>query len=181
MVIAVELSKVQSGLDIANKKTSQDFFDLINLKNDTPGLARKCAELGIEQHANFSVAEIVLLQNDKQHMQEAVVFRMIETIKRDLGSVQKMVFRSKEKITVLLSVQSELGIQPVLSQIEEMIDRFFENEELALGAGIGSVYQSANEIGNAYHEAQNALLYQLSRRNRGLLQYSKMGVNRLFH
>lgn len=178
MVIALELSKAQSMLDILFKKTAQNFFELINL-NSPMDLSIKCGELGIDVNANYAVVVFAVLK-DNNDLLPSSIYRLIANIKRELASVQKLIFSSQEKITVLVSMQSANGVNLVQQQINEVIGRAQKNENLSLCAGMGIFYYGVNNINKSYREAQNALLYQFSRHSLGLLPYSEMGVNQLF-
>ena len=179
MVIALELSKAQSMLDILFKKTSQNFLELINL-NNPKDLATKCGELGIDLNTHYAVVVFANFLIDKTELQTSTIYRLIANIKRELASTQKLVFISQDKITVLVGLQSTNGIDHVREQINEIIIRAQENENLSLCAGMGSLYFGISNICKSSREAQNALMYQLSRHCSGLLQYSEMGVNQLF-
>jgi sugar diacid utilization regulator len=179
MVIALELSRAQSMLDILFKRTAQNFFELIDL-NNPQDLTRKCGELGMDLNANYAVVVFAIILKEDHELQTSSIYRLIANMKRELAGLQKLVFSAQEKITVLLSVSAANGIHSVLRQVNEMIARAQKNENISLGAGMGSLYIGADHINKSYREAQNALLYQLSRHTPGLLQYSEMGVNQLF-
>jgi sugar diacid utilization regulator len=178
MVIALELSKAQSMLDISFKRSAQNFFELINL-NDPLELTKKCSELGIDSNANYAVV-VFTIPNENNELQSASVYRLIANIKRELIGTQKIVFSSQEKIIVLISMQSTNGIIPISEKIGEMITRAQKNENITICGGMGSLYPGPNSINRSYREAQNALMYQLSQHNAGFMQYSEMGVNQLF-
>jgi sugar diacid utilization regulator len=177
-VIALELSKTQSMLDISFKRTAQHFLELINL-NDPLDLARKCAELGMDSNANYAVVVLAIIKENNE-LQPSSIYRLIANIKRELAGIHKLVFSAQEKITVLLSIPSANGMSPLQRQINEIIAQAQKNENLSLCAGMGSLYSGAATINKSYREAQNALMYQVSRHSPGLLQYSDMGVNQLF-
>lgn len=179
MVIALELSKMQSNLDILYKNTSQAFFELINL-NDPLALSKKCSELGIDISGNYLVITLAIISKEKHLFQKSSVHRLIANISRIFAVNQKMTFSSEEKIIVLISLQSENGISLIKNQIEEIISMALKNENCSLCAGMGSLYEGASNIIKSYHEANNALVYQLSHHAIGLMQYSEMGINQLF-
>jgi sugar diacid utilization regulator len=178
MVIALELSKAQSQMDILFKRTAQNFHELINI-NTPLELSKKCGELGLALNADYVVVVLSLLKETSE-IQSSSIYRLIATIKNALAGAQRLVFNSQDKITVLLSVQSIGGTHLVHQQVDEIIAQAQKNEKLSLCAGMGSLYRGANAINKSYREAQNALMYQLSRHGLGLLEYPDMGVNQLF-
>jgi sugar diacid utilization regulator len=178
MVIALELSKAQSTLDIFFKRTAQNFFELINPKS-TLDLTKKCGELGMDLSANYAVV-VFALPKGNNDLQAPFVYRLISNIRSELASTQKIVFGFQEKIVVLLSIKSENGMHQVNQKINAIIAQAHINENPSLCAGMGSLYYGASNISKTYREAQDALTYQLSRHCAGLLQYSEMGVNQLF-
>lgn len=178
MVIALELSKSQSVLDMLFKRTAQNFFELINLTNPLD-LTKKSCELGLDLNAEYAVAVITLL-NDNNEFQASFRYRLIAHIKTTLASNQKMVFSSQDKITVLISAQTTSGRNLIQQHLNRIVAQAQNDENISLCAGMGSFYSGAKNITNSYREAENALMYQLSRHGRGCLNYSEMGVNQLF-
>ena len=178
MVIALELSKSQSMLDLYFKRTAQNFFELINLTNPLD-LTKKSFELGIEVNAEYAVA-VFMIHSDNKEKQASLIYRLIAEIKKKLAGTQKLVFSTEEKIIVLVSSHSTNGRHLVQEQIHHLIHLAQNDQTLTIFAGMGSFYTGAKDIDKSYREAENSLLYQLSRNNAGLLTYSDMGVNQLF-
>lgn len=178
MVIALELSKSQSILDLYFKKTAQNFFELINLTNPLD-LTKKSCELGIELIADYAVV-VFMMHNNNKEKQASLIYHLIAQIKKELAGTQKLVFSADEKIIVLVSAHSTNGRNLVQEQINHVIRLAQNNQTFSIFAGMGSFYSGAKDIDKSYREAENSLLYQLSRNNTGLLKYSEMGVNQLF-
>lgn len=178
MVIALELSKTQSMLDILFKRTAQSFNELISL-NDPLAQTKKCSELGIDLNADYAVVVLAILKESNE-LQMASIYRLIAKIKQELAGTQRLIFASQEKITVLLAIHSETGINLVRQQISDIIAHGQKEENISLCAGMGSFYSGVANINKSYREAQNALMYQLSRHSLALLHYSEMGINQLF-
>lgn len=179
MVIALELSKTQSMLDTLFKKTSENFFELIDLNNPLD-LAKKSSEMGLDSNADYAVVVLQLDLKENTEYQPSSIYRLIANIKKELAGTQRLVFSTQQKVTVLVSTQSATGLNLVRQRIHEVIAQAQKNENLSLCAGMGSLYSGTGNICKSYREAQNALMYQLSRHSQGLLQYSEMGVNQLF-
>ena len=177
-VIALELSKAQSMLDILFKRTAQNFLELINLNNPLE-LSKKSSEMGLDLNANYGIAEFAM-SKDINELQTGFIYRLIANIKTELAGAQKIVFISQEKITVLIATPAESGINLAQEKISAIIAQTQNDENILLCAGMGSFYPGARNINKAYREAESALMYQLSRHHRGLLKYCEMGVNQLF-
>jgi len=179
MVLAVEFSKAQSRLDISYKRMAQSFSELLSV-NSSAGLTEKCSEFGIHVKASFAVLIFAFHLSENNELQESTVYRVISYVKKELGSFQKLIFGSRERIVVLLPVQTADWQNTVSRQIYRIIRSIMQKEGLVLFAGMGSPSNGAGEISKSYHEAEKALVYQLSQQRSGLLQYSQMGVNQVF-
>ncbi|MEN6419864.1 MAG: helix-turn-helix domain-containing protein [Clostridiaceae bacterium] len=179
MVLAVEFSKAQSRLDISYKRMAQSFSELLSA-NSSAGLAEKCSEFGIHIKASYAVLIFAFQLSESIELQESTVYRVISYTRKELGSFQKLIFGSRERIVVLLPVQSEDWFATASRQINRVLSSMMQKEGLVLFAGMGSPGNGAGEISKSYHEAEKAVLYQLSQQKSGLLQYSQMGVNQVF-
>ena len=178
MVIALELSKSKSMLDLCFKRTAQNFFELINLTNPLD-LAKKSVELGIDQNADNAIVEF-MIPNDNNEKQASLVYRLIAQLKKELAGTQKIIFSTDNKIIALVSAHSTNGRNLVQQQIIEIVRQAQKELAISIYAGMGSFYSGVKDIDKSYREGENALLYQLSRNNPGLLKYAEMGVNQLF-
>ena len=179
MVLAVEFSKAHSRLDLSFKRMAQGFSELVSA-GGSANLADKCDELGIPVKDRYAVAILAFLPNEGSGIQEPVVYRTIANLKKELKSSQRLVFSSKDRIVVLLSVPTAKGIVAVAHPIDALIDGTRKGEGVTLCAGLGSPCDGADGIGRSFREAEKALSYQLSRRKGGLLQYADMGINQVF-
>ena len=179
MVLAVEFSKAQSRLDISYKRMAQGFSELLSAASSA-GLAEKCGEFGIHMKGSYAVLIFAFLAGENNELQESTVYRVISYTKKELGSLQKLIFGSRERIVVLLPVQSADWLSTVPRQISRILNSVMQKESLELFAGMGTPCNGAGEISKSYHEAEKAVLYQLSQQRSGLMQYSQMGVNQVF-
>lgn len=179
MVLAVEFSKAQSRLDISYKRTAQSFSELLSA-NSSSSLAEKCTEFGIHIKASYAVLIFAFLLSENNELQESTVYRVISYTRKELGSLQKVIFGSRERIVVLLPAQSADWMNTTSRQVDRIISDMERKEGLVLFAGMGSPYSGAGEIAKSYHEAEKAVLYQLSQQKCGLLHYSQMGINQVF-
>ncbi len=179
MVLAVEFSKAQSRLDISYKRMAQSFSELLSA-NNSASLAEKCADLGINIKANYAVLVFAFLLNENNELQESTIFRVISYIKKELGASQKLIFGSHERIMALLAVQSADWQRTTSRQIDGISRYLLQRENLMLCAGLGSPCNGVSEIAKSHHEAEKALLYQLSQQKSGLQQYAQMGINQVF-
>ena len=178
MVIALELSKSKSMLDLYFKRTAQNFFELINLTNPLD-LAKKSVEMGIDQSADNAIVEL-MIPNDNNEKQASLVYRLIAQLKKELAGTQKIIFSTDNKIIALVSAHSTNGRNLVQQQIFDIVHQAQKDLAISIYAGMGSFYSGVKDIDKSYREGDNALLYQLSRNNPGLLKYAEMGVNQLF-
>lgn len=179
MVLAAEFSKAQSRLDISYKRMAQSFSELLSA-GSSPVLAEKCSELGIQPKAIYAVLIFAFQQSGNNELQESAVYRVISCAQKELGSLQKLIFGSRERIVVLLPAQSADWLSTATRQINRVIGDMEKKEGFVLFAGMGSACGGAGEIVKSYREAEKATLYQLSQQQSGLLHYSQMGVNQVF-
>ncbi len=178
MVIALELSKSRSMLDLYFKRIAQNFFELTSLTNPLD-VIKKCVEMGIDQNADHAVV-VFRIHSPNNEAQASQLYRFIAQIKKELAGTQKFVFSSEEKIITLICAHSVNGRNLVQQQIHQLVEQIQREQDLSIYAGMGSFYSGVKDIDKSYREAENALLYQLSRNTSGLLKYSDLGVNQLF-
>jgi sugar diacid utilization regulator len=178
-VLALELVKKQSLTEVYYKNTHEFFNEL--LENKEPNLLyAKGLDLGINLNA-YMVAAIFKISSyhDLQALATSV-HRLVLHIKRMIPQVSKIEFGFNDKATLLLSLSDPAKLQNVLKRFKSILEEWEFNDGPPLCAGIGTPYKGIDSVNKTYSEANKALSYLVSRHRTGMIQYSEIGVNRLF-
>ncbi|MFD2383507.1 helix-turn-helix domain-containing protein [Paenibacillus xanthanilyticus] len=177
-ILALEMVLKQSFTDSRYKRTS-DMFNEMLLQNDLTVIGQRGKELGLEEHMPYLAALIVLKQQSGLQMQ-ASGNRLVELLRKAFVGQLPVVFVSNNKVTALLAIaeqdqgQAKTRLEAVLQEAGVRV------EEEAAVAGMGSVYRGLLSIQKSYTEAGKALGYLESRKQKGVIRYVEIGVNRLF-
>lgn len=177
--LALELAKSQSLTEVFFKKTHDFYNDL--LQNENPQLLyQQGLDYGIDLQMHlFSVIFEISNFHDLQVL-ETNIHRLVSRIKQKLPDVSKIVFGNHNKVTVLFSLKEPSFQSIVIKKFEFILMEWVQNEGIQLYAGVGTIYQGIVSISKTHSEANKALSYLTSRQNSGIIQFSDIGINRLF-
>lgn len=180
-VLTLELVKKQNLVDFYYKNKREIFNKLLNEK-DEQIVFEEATKLGIKERDHF---RIVLLQfsnyTDSQEL-EVNVHQLITRIKNDCHPFIQTIFGYHNKITILLKNAKEQDFALFQSILAEIVSEYNteRSNELRLYGGIGSKYETIYQIKKTYKEANASLTYVATRQETQVIEYSKIGVNRLF-
>jgi sugar diacid utilization regulator len=178
-VLALELVKKQSLTDVYYKKT-HDFFTQLLRNEDSNVLYTKGLDLGIDLHSHLISVVLEISSYHDLQMLEASVHRLVSRIKQKLTDVQNIAFGFHNKVTMLISLQDPASLPAVINTLGIVVKEWERSEGPPLCAGIGSLNRGISTISKTHTEANKALSYLISRHRTGLIQYSEIGINRLF-
>ena len=178
-VLALELVKKQSLTDVYYKKT-HDFFTELLRNEDSKALFAKGLDLGIDLNSHLIAIVLEISSYQDLQMLEASVHRLVSRIKQKLTDVHHIAFGFHNKVTMLLSLQDPASLPAIINKLGKIVKEWERSEGPPLCVGIGSLNRGISSISKTHTEANKALSYLISRHRTGLIQYSEIGINRLF-
>lgn len=178
-VLALELTKQKTQAEVYYKKT-QEVFNVL-LKNKDPLVLEDIGEsLGLNTNSYFSVLQLEIVSYTDLQILEAVIHRLISRIKRRIQEKGTIVFGLHNKVTILFSTKDPNEIDEVAMMLDSLLVKWGNQEDIPLYAGLSSSHKGVLSIAKCFDEAQKSLSYIISRHKTGIMNYKKMGINRLF-
>ncbi|WNS76597.1 helix-turn-helix domain-containing protein [Bacillus sp. DTU_2020_1000418_1_SI_GHA_SEK_038] len=178
-VLALELTKQKTQAEVYYKKTKEIFNDLLN--NKEPLVMEEIGEaLGLNTNSFFSVLLLEIVSYTDLQILEAVIHRLISRIKRRIPEKGTLVYGFHNKVTILFSTNHPNEIDEVGTMLDSLLLKWGNQENIPLYAGLSSSYKGIHAISKCYDEAKKALAYIINRHKTGIMNYKKMGINRLF-
>ncbi|WP_307478118.1 helix-turn-helix domain-containing protein [Cytobacillus purgationiresistens] len=177
--LSLELAKRHSIAEVYYKKIHDYYHELLNNEHSDL-LYKQGLDLGID--LNNHVVSIIVELSNFQDLQvlEAKVHHFVWTIKQRLTETSKLVFGNHNKVTLLLSLDSPAELLFIVKTFESILASWQQSENIKLYAGIGRIYCGIPSISKTHNEAEKALYYLQSKQTSGVIQYSEIGINRLF-
>ncbi|MBU8880574.1 helix-turn-helix domain-containing protein [Bacillus sp. FJAT-29790] len=178
-VLALEMTKRKTQAEVYYKKTQELFNDLLQYKD--PRLLEEIGEsLGLSSNSFFSVLLLEVVSYTELQTLEAIIHRLISRIKRRIPEKGTLIFGFHNKVTILFSTNNPNEIDEVILGLHSLLLKWGNQEELPLHAGLSTPYQGIQSISKCYDEANKSLSYLISRQKTGIMNYKKIGINRLF-
>ncbi|WP_154663498.1 helix-turn-helix domain-containing protein [Neobacillus dielmonensis] len=178
-ILALELVKKQNLVEFYYKKKRELFNEILQIK-DMELLQLKARELGIEENSDLVSVIFQFYDFTEPQVLEAHVHRLIAQIKTELSPYIQTVFGYNNEVTLLAGVSKPSHFAVIKKMLSKLLGDWTKNNHIELGVGIGSLYNGLPSIDKSYKEAKNALSYLKSRKLSGVIEYSEIGVNRLF-
>jgi len=177
-VLALELVRKQNDTAFYYKKRRELFSELVNSKDQSIVL-QKAQELNISLHEPCNVTLFKLSHYKSPYHLEAFIHRLTAQLKRDLFSYIQLLYAYHDEVTVVISVNSATDKQ-FRKKLESICNEWSKEKSVTLSCGLGTTYQDVYFLPKTFDEAKTALAYLNSRGQHGLIDYSQIGVNRLF-
>ncbi|MCH6267294.1 helix-turn-helix domain-containing protein [Neobacillus citreus] len=178
-ILALELVKKQNLVEFYYKKKRELFNEILQIK-DVELLQLKARELGIKENADLISVIFQFYDFAEPQVLEAHVHRLITQIKTELSPYIQTVFGYNNEVTLLAGIPKSSQFAVIKKKLTKLLVEWTKNNNIQLGAGMGSLYNGIHYIEKSYKEAKNALAYLKSRKLSGCIEYSEIGVNRLF-
>lgn len=178
-VLALELTKQKTQAEVYYKKTQELFNDLRKLK-DIHTLEEIGESLGLLTSSFFTVLLLEIASYTDLQILEAIIHRLISRIKRRIPEKGTLIFGFHNKVTILLSTKLENEVDDTIQMLDSLLEKWGEQEEIPLHCGVSSHYKGLHSIAKCYDEANKSLQYLINRQKSGMINYKKMGINRLF-
>lgn len=178
-IIALELVKRSSLIELSDRKNYQIFNELIN-SNDPVRISEKCQELLLDMNKNYMCIIFSFLSEPNVVMDETILHRLVAKLKEELGEACQNVFCNKQEVILLAALKTFKQTSMLKKKIELIVSQTMQRENLCLSVGVGGLYCRAETISQSYREARKALSYQIIRGNSGVMEYSAIGIDQLF-
>lgn len=178
-ILALELVKKQNLVEFYYKKKREIFNEILQMK-DPEQVQIRARELGIKEQSDLVLVIFQFSNFNEPQVLEAHVHRLITQIKTELSSYIQTVFGYNNEVTLLVRLTNSLQLAAFKKKIDRMLGDWSKNKGILLCVGMGSPYNGIHFIEKSYNEAKNALSYMTTRELSGCIQYSEIGVNRLF-
>ncbi|WP_285614882.1 helix-turn-helix domain-containing protein [Pseudobacillus badius] len=178
-VLALELVKKQNLVEFYYKKKRELFSALLQTKDSSVRL-EKARELGLEREVDYVAVAFQFSAYIDPEKLEAHVRRLIAQLKKELAPYIQMLYGYHNEVTLLASLSSSEQFTHLKKQLNEVVKQWQQSKEVVLSGGIGSVYTGIEMVEKTYKEAKIAQSYFVSRKVTGCIEYSSIGVNRLF-
>ncbi|MGG1661168.1 helix-turn-helix domain-containing protein [Brevibacillus sp. NRS-1366] len=178
-VLALELTKRKTQEEVYYKKTQELFNDFLQYKD--PRLLEEAGEsLGLHPDSFFSVLLLEVVSYTDLQTLEAFIHRLISRMKRRIPEKGTLIFGFHNKVTILFSTSAPNEIDEAIWVLHSQLLEWGEREETPLHAGLSTSYEGIHSIAKCYDEASKSLSYMISRKKTGIMNYKKIGINRLF-
>lgn len=178
-VLALELAKRQLLTEVHNKKIHNFYNDL--LKNENPELlCLQGLEHGIVLKNNLFIIKVELPNHNDLQSLHTTVHRFVSRMNDRFQEEEKIIFGNHNKVTILFSVNHPSDRLRVIKKLNSVLTEWELNGDQKLYAGIGMMYKGIEFIKKMDTEANKALTYLSSRKRSGSIQFSEIGINRLF-
>ncbi|WP_026575755.1 helix-turn-helix domain-containing protein [Bacillus sp. UNC438CL73TsuS30] len=178
-VLALELTKRKTQAEVYYKKTHELYNELLQYKD--PSALKEIGELlGLNSQSHFSVIFVEVVAYQDLQTLEAVIHRLISQLKRRISSQGTLIFGFHNKVTILFSTQHTHEINEWVHSLHSLLVKWSDREEMPLYAGLSTPQEGIQSIVKCHEEANKSLAYLISRKQTGMMDYKKMGINRLF-
>lgn len=178
-VLALEVAKRQLLTEVHNKKIHDFYNDL--LKSENPELlCLQGLEHGIVLTNNLFIIKVELPNHNDLQTLNTNVHRFVARMNERYQEKEKIIFGNHNKVTILFSVHHPSDRLRVIKKLDSLLTDWELNDGQKLYAGIGMMYKGIESIKKMDTEANKALTYLSSRKRSGSIQFSEIGINRLF-
>jgi sugar diacid utilization regulator len=178
-IISLEMIKKQSILDIYYRKTYESFNKLLQNSNNST-FQYLCTEFGLDSESYFAAVMFEFNHPDNPYILEINMHSLISQIRKKITQSCKIVFGFNRKVHLLITPSNNEHMSSIINKLKEVIDDFNATRGILLRACIGSLYFGIDFIEKTYNEANKGLSYLIFHNLTGLIQYAKIGLNRLF-
>ncbi|QFK71433.1 GAF domain-containing protein [Pradoshia sp. D12] len=179
-VLALELVKKKNLVEFYYKNRRELYYELLQSKDSTT-LLSKATELGIKEQEEFFSVILQYIGNQDEEVLDTYIHRLVAQLKKELSFYIQTIFGDHNKAIVLFCLPDSKSYPYILQILEQTIVMWNEEEKgRLLCGGISSTYSDLSLIGKSHNEAEMALSYLVSKEVPDIIEYSKIGLNRLF-
>ena len=106
--------------------------------------------------------------------------QLIASLNKAPKQSDHLLFGFQDKVTMIIHAENEEGRENIIRKIKAGGSLWKNNHSTVLRGGMGRFYTGLEYIAKSAEEANKSLSYLLNRDISGILQYEKIGINRLF-
>jgi sugar diacid utilization regulator len=178
-VLALELAKRQLLTEFHNKKIHDFYSDLLKNENSDQ-LYQQGLEYGVDLNNDLFTIKIELSNYNDPGTLQTTVHRFVSRMNYHFREEAKIIFGNHNKLSILFSVKHPSERTSVIKKINSLLTEWEENDGQKMYAGIGMTYKGIESIKKTDAEADKSLTYLSSRKRTGSIEFSDIGINRLF-
>ncbi|WP_019240525.1 MULTISPECIES: helix-turn-helix domain-containing protein [Bacillus] len=180
-ILALELTKRKTQAEVYYKKTQELFTELLQF-NEPRVLEKHGESLGFNRKAFFTILLLEVSSDSEKDFQasEAFIHRLISNIKQVIPEQGSMIFGFHNKVTILLSAIDPMKISQFMDELQALIFKLANREEMNVYGGLSTQQLGIPAIQHCYKEALKTLSYALNQKKSGIMNYKKIGIDRLF-
>ncbi|WP_211748390.1 helix-turn-helix domain-containing protein [Paenibacillus sp. Marseille-Q4541] len=179
-VVALQMMNTHSATEMYYKRSYEFFNELVQFK-EPERVEAKLLGYGLSKDALLFVSVIHLLgENGDLKQREIYLRKLISDLEKELGTTEKLLFGSHDKVTILASARSAAEQQHLISRMTVATERWARFTGKDVSGGIGGLYRGLTRVSQSNEEAADALTFLLRRGETGLTRYEDIGVNQLF-
>lgn len=178
-ILTLEIIKNQSILDIHYKKIYESFIKLMQSENN-PVAQQLWLELGIEPEAFYTMVLFEFNFLSDPYILEITMHNLIAQIQKEMHRSCKLIFGFNTKVYLLATTANSTQTPGIVNRLNNIVKDIYINRGVSIRACAGSLYHGNQSIKKSYNEAIKGLSYQAFHNNSGLIEYSNIGLNRLF-
>ncbi len=179
-VLALELVKKKNLVEFYYKNRRELYYQLLQSKDSTT-LMSKATELGIKEDEEFFSVILQYIEYQDEEVLDTYIHRLVAQLKKELSPYIQTIFGDQNKAVILFRLPEAKTYPFILNSLEQTLVMWNEEEKgRLLCGGIGSAYSDLSLVGKSHNEAEMALSYHVSRGVPSIMEYSKIGLNRLF-
>ena len=179
-LVALKMVNTYSMTDMYYKKVYEFFNKLLQYREPSL-LEKKSKEYGLSSEKPLFVAILqVREKNENIKKRETYMRQLIASLHKEFKSSNYLLFGFQDKITLVIHAENDDNRDKMIRKIKAAGKRWESDRSITLLGGIGQLYTGLELVAKSSEEANKSLEYLLNRDVSEILQYEKVGINRLF-
>lgn len=179
LTLTIELMKAYVLEDIVFKRTHEYFTNLIN-STDKMEIEEYRKKLNLPSESNF--LSIIIGIEDYKDLQllQMDTHNLIAIIANEFKDYDNLLYAFHNKINLILYSDKKEDLEKIKFKLEHVAKLEKQLNNTGISIGIGSYYPRIENIVKSYREADLALSYIIRRKDKFVISYDEIGINRLF-
>lgn len=179
-LVALKMVNTYSLTDMYYEKI-YEFFNELLLYREPKLLMDQSKEYGLSPEKPFFVAIIQIKENgDDIRKRETRMRQLIASLNKAIKHSDHLLFGFQDKVTIIIHAENEASRENIIRKIKTGGSLWKNDQSTVLLGGMGRLYTGLDYAVKSAEEANKSLSYLSSRGISGILQYEKIGINRLF-
>jgi hypothetical protein len=179
-LVALKMVNTYSMTDMYYEKI-YEFFNELLLYREPKLLMDQSKEYGLSPEKPFFVAVLQIKEKgDNIQKRETHMRQLIASLNKALKQSNHLLFGFQDKVTMIIHAENVASRENIIRKIKTGGSLWKNDRSTVLRGGMGRFYTGLEYIAKSAEEANKSLSYLLNRDISGILQYEKIGINRLF-